>query len=95
MLGQNAERGRSVQRTEERSEKMLYYGESDYWVAHYRTLTEGSSQQQTHSAEDCRRGPIARATALVAAMFSRIARRGVKKEAGLGGRAQRYSRVEE
>ena len=74
---------------------MLYYGESDYWVAHYRTLTEGSVQQQAHSAEDCRRAPIARGTALVAAFFSSIVRRGVKKEAGLDGRAWRYSRAEE
>jgi hypothetical protein len=66
---------------------MLYYGESDYWVAHYRTLTEGSAQQQAHSAEDRRRRPIARGTALVAALFSSIARRGVKKKAGLDGRA--------
>ncbi len=66
---------------------MMYYGESDYWVAHYRSMTEGSAQQQAHLAEDCRRGRRARGTALVAALFSSIARRGAKKMAGLDGRA--------
>jgi len=37
------------------------YGESDYWVARYRSLTEGSLKQ-THAAED-RRGRQARAAA--------------------------------
>ncbi len=66
---------------------MLYYGESDYWVAHYRTLTEGSAQQQAHSVKDSRRGLVARGTALVTALFGSIARRGVKKKAGVDGRA--------
>ena len=66
---------------------MLYYGESDYWVAHYRTLTEGSAQQQAHSVKDSRRGLVARGTALVAEFFSSIARRGVKKRVDLDGRA--------
>jgi len=65
---------------------MLYYGESDYWVAHYRTLTEGSAQHQVHSAEDPRRGPIARGTALLTKLFGSVARRGVEKRAGLDGR---------
>ncbi len=65
---------------------MLYYGESDYWVAHYRTLTEGSAQQ-AHSVEDSRPGLVARGTALVAAWFRSIDRRSVKKKASLDGRA--------
>ena len=65
---------------------MLYYGESDYWVAHYRTLTEGSAQQ-AHSVEDSRPGLVARGTALVAAWFRSIDRRSVKKKVGLDGRA--------
>jgi hypothetical protein len=70
----------------ERSEKMLYYGESDYWVAHYRTLTEGSAQQ-AHSVEDSQPGLVARGTALVAAWFRSIDRSSVKKKVGLDGRA--------
>ena len=66
---------------------MLYYGESDYWVAHYRTLTGGSAQQQAHSVKDPRRGLLARSTALVTAMSRRIIRRGVERKAGLDGRA--------
>ncbi len=66
---------------------MLYYGESDYWVAHYRTLTEGSAQQQAHSVEDSRRGLLARGTALVTALFGSIPRRSVKKKPSLDGRA--------
>ena len=65
---------------------MHYYGESDYWVAQYRSMTEGSAQQ-THSAEDPRRGLVARGTTLVTTLFSNIARRRVKKKAGLDGRA--------
>jgi hypothetical protein len=64
---------------------MLYYGESDYWVAHYRTLTEGSAQQQPHLVKDPRRGLLARSTALVTAMSRRIVRRGVERKAGLDG----------
>ena len=64
---------------------MLYYGESDYWVAHYRTLTEGSARQQAHWVKDPRRGLLARGTALVTAMSRRIVGRGVEKKAGLDG----------
>lgn len=64
---------------------MMPYGESDYWVAQYRSMTEGSAQQQAHSAEDPRRSLVARGTALVAALFSSIARRSVNKKAGLDG----------
>ena len=66
---------------------MMPYGESDYWVARYRSMTERSAQQQAHSAEDSRRGLVARGTALATALFGSIARRGVKKKAGLDGRA--------
>ena len=65
---------------------MLYYGESDYWVAHYRTLTEGSAQQ-AHSVEDSRPGLVARGTALVAAWFRTTARRAIEKKVGFDGRA--------
>jgi hypothetical protein len=65
---------------------MHYYGESDYWVAQYRSMTEGSAQQQAHAAENSRRGLLARGIALVTALFSRVTSRGVKK-AGLDGRA--------
>ena len=67
---------------------MMLYGESDYWVAQYRSMTEGSAQQQAHySAADSRRGLVARGTALVTVLFGSIARRSVKKKAGLDGRA--------
>ena len=66
---------------------MMLYGESDYWVAQYRSMTERSAQQQARSAEDSRRGLVACGTALVTALFSSIARRSVKKKAGLDGRA--------
>ena len=66
---------------------MHYYGESDYWVAQYRSMTEGSAQQQPHSVEGSRRGLVARGTALVTALFGSIARRSVKKKAGVDGRA--------
>ena len=65
----------------------MLYGESDYWVARYRSLTEGSAQQQTHSAENPRRGLVARGTALVTALFERMVRRGVEKKARIDGRA--------
>jgi hypothetical protein len=65
---------------------MLYYGESDYWVAHYRTLTEGSAQQQVHSAGGPRRGLVVRTGALLTKLFGSVARRGVEKWAGLDGR---------
>ena len=65
---------------------MHYYGESDYWVAQYRSMTEGSAQQQAHAAENSRRVLLARGIALVTALFSRVTSRGVKK-AGLDGRA--------
>ena len=66
---------------------MLYYGESDYWVARYRSMTEGSAQQQAHLVKDSRRGLVARGTALVTVLFGSIARRSVKKKAGVDGRA--------
>ena len=65
---------------------MHYYGESDYWVAQYRSMTEGSAQQP-YSVEGSRRGLVARSTALVTALFGSIARRSVKKKAGVDGRA--------
>ena len=64
---------------------MQYYGESDYWVAQYRSMTEGSAQQRTHSVENPRRSLLARGTTLVVALFSSIARRGAKKKADLDG----------
>jgi hypothetical protein len=67
----------------ERSEMMLY-GESDYWVARYRSLTE-HSVKQTHAVEDCRQQSCG--TALVTVLFGRIARRSGKKKASLDGRA--------
>jgi hypothetical protein len=66
---------------------MMPYGESDYWVAQYRSMTEGSAQQQAHSAKDPRRSLVTRTTACVTALFGSIARRSVKKKAGLDGRA--------
>lgn len=65
----------------------MLYGESDYWVAQYRTLTEGSAQQQVHSVKDPRRGLLARGTALVTAISRRIVRRGVERMVGLDGQA--------
>ena len=35
---------------------MMLYGESDYWVAQYRSMTEGSAQQQPYSVEGSRQG---------------------------------------
>jgi len=64
----------------------MLYGESDYWVAQYRSMTEGSAQQ-AHSVKDSRPGLVACGTALVAAWFRSIARRSAKKKAGLDGRA--------
>jgi hypothetical protein len=64
----------------------MLYGESDYWVAQYRSMTEGSAKQ-AHWVEDSRRGLLARGTALVTALFSSIPRRSVKKKASLDGRA--------
>ena len=58
---------------------MMHYGESDYWVAQYRSMTERSVQQQAHSAEDSRRGQVARSTTPLTALFKRIVRRSVKK----------------
>ena len=66
---------------------MMPYGESDYWVAQYRSMTERSAHQQAHSAEDSRWGLVARGTALVTVLFGSIARRSVKKKAGVDGRA--------
>ena len=66
---------------------MMLYGESDYWVARYRSITEGLAQQQAYSAEDSRRGLVARGTALATVLFGSIARRSVKKKDGLDGRA--------
>ncbi len=64
---------------------MMLYGESDYWVAQYRSMTEGSAQQRAQSVENPRRGLLACGTTLVAALFSGIARRGAKNKAGLDG----------
>ncbi len=66
---------------------MHYYGESDYWMAQYRSMTEGSAQQRAHSVKDPRRGLLARTAALVTALFRRNVRRGSKKKAGVDGRA--------
>jgi hypothetical protein len=65
---------------------MHYYGESDYWVAQYRSMTEGSTQQ-IYAAEKARRGLVVRSITLVTALFSSVTRRGVEKKAGLDGRA--------
>lgn len=62
---------------------MMLYGESDYWVARYRSLTE-HAVKQTHAAEECRRQ--SRGTALLTALFGGIARRSGKKKASLDGR---------
>ena len=64
----------------------MIYGESDYWVAQYRSMTEGSAKPG-RSAEVPRRSLVARGTALVTALFSSIARREVEKKADLDGRA--------
>ena len=64
----------------------MIYGESDYWVAQYRSMTEGSAKPG-RSAEVRRRSLVARGTALIAALYSSIARRGAKKKADLDGRA--------
>ncbi len=64
----------------------MIYGESDYWVAQYRSMTEGSAKPG-RSAEVPRRSLVARGTALIAALFSSIARRGAKKKVDLDGRA--------
>ena len=58
---------------------MMIYGESDYWVARYRSLTEGSLKQ-AHAAEDRRRQ--ARGTAFLLAFLGGIARRSAKKRPG-------------
>ena len=71
---------------EERSEKLLHYSESDYWVAHYRSMTEGSATRLVHPVGDPRRGLLARGTAFITALFSR-GRRGVEEKTGLDGRA--------
>jgi hypothetical protein len=59
---------------------MMLYGESDYWVAHYRSITEGSAQQQAYSAEDFRRGLVACGTALVTVLFGSIVRRDANRK---------------
>ena len=41
---------------------MMLYGESDYWVAQYRSMTEGSAQQQPYSVEGSRQGLVQRQT---------------------------------
>jgi hypothetical protein len=64
----------------------MIYGESDYWVAQYRSMTEGSAQQ-ARSTENPHRSLVARGTALVAALLSSITRRGGNRKAGLDGRA--------
>jgi hypothetical protein len=79
-------KGLRAHRPEERSEEMMHYGESDYWVAHYRSMTEGSAQQ-AHSAGDPRRGQVARSTTPLTVLFRRIVRRSVEKKADLDGRA--------
>ena len=53
----------------------MIYGESDYWVAQYRSMTEGSAQQQAHSVKDSRRGLVARGTALATVLFGSFVRR--------------------
>ena len=58
---------------------MMPYGESDYWVARYRSMTERSAQQ-AHAAEDCRRGLVARGTPLVKALFGSIVRRDANRK---------------
>ena len=65
---------------------MLYYGENDYWVAQYRSMTEGSTQQ-IFAAENSRRGLVVRSIALITALFSSVTRRGVEKKADVDGRA--------
>ncbi len=59
---------------------MMLYGESDYWVARYRSMTEGSAQQQAYSAEDSRRGLVARGTALATVLFGSIVRRDANRK---------------
>jgi hypothetical protein len=75
---------RRAYQAEERIE-MMPYGESDYWVAQYRNMTEGSAQQQAHSVENPRWSLLARGTTLVAALSSSIARRGAKKKVDFDG----------
>ena len=66
---------------------MMPYGESDYWVAQYRSRTEASAQQQVHLAEDPRRSWVVRGATIVKALFGSLARSGVEKKADLNGRA--------
>ena len=65
---------------------MMPYGESDYWVAQYRSMTEGSAQQQAHAAEDCHRGLVARGSALVTVLFGSIVRRDANRKVDFHGR---------
>ncbi len=64
---------------------MMLYGESDYWVARYRSMTEGSAQQQAYSAEDSRRGLVARGTALATVLFGSIVGSIVRRDANRKG----------
>ena len=59
---------------------MMPYGESDYWVAQYRSMTEGSAQQQAHLVMDSRRGLVARGTALATVLFGSIVRRDANRK---------------
>jgi hypothetical protein len=62
---------------------MMPYGESDYWVAQYRSMTEGSAQQQAHLVKDSRRGLVARGTALATVLFGSIVRRDTNRKVDL------------
>jgi hypothetical protein len=65
---------------------MMLYGESDYWVAQYRSRTEGSAQQQAHLVRDSRRGLVARGTALATVLFGSIVRRDAHRKVDFHGR---------
>ncbi len=58
---------------------MMPYGESDYWVARYRSMTEGSAKPG-RSAEVPRRSLVARGTALVTVVFGSIVRRDANRK---------------
>ncbi len=64
---------------------MMPYGESDYWVAQYRSRTEGSAQQ-SRLVKDSRRGLVARGTALATVLFGSIVRRDAHRKVDFHGR---------
>ncbi len=61
---------KEAQPNDRRSERMMY-GDSSYWAAYYRVITEGPVRSPACPVKDTRKGLPARGGALVARLFPR------------------------